>query len=249
MRKAKLNALLIKQSEYGDSSLIYRFFTREHGLIGVLAKGIRTKNDALVGLCYYELGVYEPKEPGLWLFGEASLKQDYSVFPSTATWAVAECGMELVSQIIIAQEDISSAFDLAHSFLAYLQNINNNAVLILWRFMLRITISSGIGNPFSNCCLCNTAFLEYPAYLVSKGGMLCRTCSRDIAHSDDLIMLSEQSIRIISLLPEIGNHLGSIKLTPATVREINSVFEHYWLAHHKHPLRLKSLALLSQFQF
>ncbi|GAB1366578.1 hypothetical protein MASR1M36_14490 [Candidatus Cloacimonadaceae bacterium] len=247
MRKAKLNAILIKQSEYGDSSLIYRFFTSEHGQIGVLAKGIRKNQEHLLALCQYELNVFEPKEPGLWLFAEASLLKDYSAFPSTSTWAAAECGMELVSQIIIPQEDIGAVFDLALSFLVYLQKTPVNAILILWRFMLRVTIFSGIGNPFASCCLCEKAFSHYSAYLRSKGGMLCKACSRDMSPNDDLFWLSETSSRIIGLLPEIGNYLTEIKLSPPTINEINSVFEYYWLAHHKHPLKLKSLGLLSQF--
>lgn len=249
MHKVKLSAILIKQSEYGDTSLIYRFFTREHGLIGVLAKGVRKKNNPLVNLCSYELYAYEPKEPGLWLFGEAVVLSDFSVFPSTSTWAAAECGMELISQIIIAQEDIATVHDLSLGFMRYLQGVSQNAILILWRYMLRITLLSGIGSPFERCAMCEKSYATYPAYLISKGGMLCKHCLGEMSPSDDLMRLSELSVKVISLLPEIGKHLKEISLNPQTLREINSIFEHYWLSHHKHPLKLKSLGLLSQFMF
>ncbi len=249
MHKIKLHAILIKQSEYGDTSLIYRFFTCENGLIGVLAKGIRKKNDPLIPLCCYELFAYEPKEPGLWLFSEAAVDKDLSQYPSTSTWAAAECGMELISQMLFAQEDLSNVYHLSISFLEYLQKTPYNAILILWRFMLRITVLSGIGNPFTGCCMCNKSLATYPAYLVSKGGMLCSNCSSELVQSDDLIRLSDLSIKLIAMLPEIGNYLNEITLSPQTVQEINGIFEHYWLSHHKHPLKLKSLGLLSQFAF
>jgi len=249
LHKIKLNAILIKQSEYGDSSLIYRFFTREHGLIGVLAKGIRKKNDPLIPLCSYELFAYEPKEPGLWLFSEATVDKDLSQYPSTATWAAAECGMELISQVLFSQEDLFSVYQLAVSYLEYLQKTPHNAILILWRFMLRITVFSGIGNPFAHCCMCNKSIAAYPTYLASKGGMLCSACSSEMVQSDDLIRLSDPSIKLLALLPEIGKHLNEISLSAQTVQEINGIFEQYWLTHHKHPLKLKSLGLLSQFGF
>lgn len=245
----KLDAILVKQSEYGDTSLIYRFFCREHGMIGVLAKGIRKKNNPLIALCRYDLTAYEPKEPGLWLFGEASITGDFSAYPSTSTWVAAECGIELISQVLFAQEDLVEVFQLSLTYLEYLQKTPNNAILIFWRFMLRITRFSGIGNPFAACCMCHKSFSVYTAYLVSKGGMLCRNCASEVPSNDDLIRLSERSKQIIELLPEIGNHLKELKLNPQIVAEINGIFENYWQTHHKHPLKLKSLGILSQFEF
>ncbi len=249
MRKVKLTALLIKQSEYSESSLIFRFYTREHGLIGVLAKGIRKQEKPLPALCEYELNAYEPKEQGLWLFAEASLTRDLSSFPATSTWAAAESGIELVSQIISAPEDIPQLYDLTLSYLEYLQKTPRNAILILWRFILRITILSGIGNPLETCCLCKKRSGSYTAYLSNPGGLICRECAMDQPVSDNLLRLSALSAQILYWLPEIANHLQEIKLSPQTVQEINAVFEQYWQAHHKHPLHLRSLGVLSQFQF
>lgn len=249
MHKVTLNAILIKQMEYGDTSIIYRFFTRELGMLGVLAKGIRkTKTGStLIALCEYELTASEPKEPGLWLFQEAFLLHDYSAMPSSSTWASAMCGMELISQIILGQEDIGNTYGLAISYLDYLSRTPSNAVLILWRFMLRVTILSGIGNPFSQCCMCHKSYAEYYAYLSLQGGLVCRGCAADMVRGDNVIVLSKDSARIISLLPEIANHLAVISLSPAVITEINTIFESYWQSHHKQPLKLKSLKVLSQF--
>ena len=150
--KNKLRAILVKQSKYSESSLILQFFSREFGHIGVIAKGILKKNEKqqLLTLCEYELIAYEPKEQGLWLYSEANLISNFSVYPNSLSWATAETGVELINQLILAQEDITTIYDLTIAYLKYLQQVKDNAVLIFWRFLNRITILSGIGNPLTN---------------------------------------------------------------------------------------------------
>ncbi len=249
MHKVKLKGVLIKISEYGDSSLIYRFFTAEHALIGVLAKGIRKKAECqqLIPFSTYEICVYEPKETGLWLLESAYLQRDYSIYPSSETWATAACGMELISQIIIPHDEYQSTYNLAISYLEYLCKTPFNAVLIFWRFFNRIIILSGIGNPISHCSMCHKETGTFRAMMLSTGGLICPACFVDLVNHDNLIQFSANTIQILRLLPEIANHLQEIQLIRKDVLEINMLFECYWLAHHKHPIKLKSLSVLAQF--
>ena len=247
--KNKLLAILIKQSQYSESSLILQFFTRQQGMISVIAKGIRKKNEKqqLLPLCEYELIAYEPKEPGLWLFSEANITRNFSVYPSSATWAAAETGLELISHLIISQEDIATIYDLTISYLEYLKKVEKNAILIFWRFLNRITILSGIGNPLSYCCLCKNPLDVPNAYLKTKGGFVCEKCLPEINPDNALMILSPPARNILTLLPEIAIYLEDIKINRAVVNEINTVFALYWEAHHKQTLHLKGLSVLAQF--
>jgi hypothetical protein len=60
-------------------------------------------------------------------------------------------------------------------------------------------------------------------------------------------VLSPNSSKILQLLPEISRHLQELKLCRKDLIEINTIFEGYWLAHHKQALKLKSLSVLVQF--
>ena len=133
MRKSKLTGILLKQSEYSDSSLVLKFFCINHGLISVLAKGIRrkTEREQLNNLCEYELELYEPREVGLWLLVEHCQLQDFSRLANPATWAAAECGLELASQMMVSPDEHSLIYLLTTSYLTYLQNVRNNAVPLI----------------------------------------------------------------------------------------------------------------------
>ncbi|MDY0151051.1 MAG: DNA repair protein RecO [Candidatus Cloacimonas sp.] len=249
MKKTKLRGILIKQLEYSDSSLILRFYSKEQGLIGVLAKGLRKKTEKqqLTNLCEYELGLYEPREAGLWLLYDYDVICDYSAFPTAATWAAAECGLELISQIEVSQDEQALFYQLCTSYLAYLQNVKTNAVLIFWRFFLRIIRQSGVGSPLDSCVLCHKADKRYSAFDELLGGLLCQDCHQDRNPAEHLHPLTPTSSKLLQLMPEIGVHLNDFELSKAEIAEINQVLDIYWQSHHKHELKLKSMAVLAQF--
>ncbi len=249
MKKVKLHGFVLKQSEYSESSLIIRFLSKEHGVIGIIAKGFRKNSEQrqLLNMGQYELGVVEPKEAGLWLLYDFDLLCDNSVFPASATWVAAECGLELLSKMIAPHEDFALLYQLAQSYLAYLHGVTDNAILIFWRLFFRVLRLSGIGSPLDACCVCNSALRNYKVIDRQHWGFVCRDCEAEISDAEQVQHLSPESVEILRLLPEIGNHLQSFKLGRKEVAEINHLLEMYWDAHHKQTLKLKSLSVLSQF--
>ncbi|MDD3235340.1 MAG: DNA repair protein RecO [Candidatus Cloacimonetes bacterium] len=249
MKKVKLQGILIKQSEYSDSSLILRFLSKEQGIIGVIAKGIRkqTEKQQLNNLCEYNLGLYEPKEAGLWLLYEHDWVRDYTEYTSPATWAAAECGLELISQMVVSPEENLQLYELTLSYLDYLQGVSANAVLIFWRLWLRLLRFSGVGSPLDACCCCHKPLSLYNVIDLQNSGLICRPCINDLHNMDSLVFLSPTSAEILRLMPEIGKHINEIKICKQELTEINSLLEKYWDCHYKQTLKLKSLSVLSQF--
>ncbi|MDD4310677.1 MAG: DNA repair protein RecO [Candidatus Cloacimonetes bacterium] len=248
MKKTKTLGILAKQINYSDSSLVLTFFTREYGVIGVLAKGQRknTEKEQLVNLCEYDLVLYEPRESGLWLMGEYSLTRDFGLYAHPDTWSAAECGMELTSQLFISPEEHKVIYSLLLSYLDYLTKVKKNAILIYWRYFLRIIRHSGIGSPFDNCCYCHEANSTLVALEQANTGLVCSKCFLEAGYSSAK-KLSDKSALVIALLPRIGFELDTLTLGKQEVIEINQILENYWSNHHKQTLKLKSLSVLIQF--
>lgn len=249
MKKVKLHGFVLKQSAYSESSLIIRFLSKEHGLIGIIAKGFRknTEHRQLLNMGMYEIGVVEPKEAGLWLLYDFDLMEDNSVYPSSATWVAAESGLELISKMIVPNEDFALLYQLAERYLSYLHGVAENAILIYWRLFFRLLKVSGIGSPLDACCVCNGSIESFRVIETQHCGFLCRSCESEINNAEQMQYLSPASSEILRLLPEIGNHLHSFKVGRKEVSEINQLLERYWHAHHKQTLKLNSLSVLSQF--
>ncbi len=251
MKKLKVRGILVKQSEYSDSSMILRFLSREHGIIGIIAKGIRkqTEKYQLTNLCEYDLGLYEPKEAGLWLLYGQDLVKDYSRFPTSATWAAAECGLEMISQMIVPADEHMQLYKLTLSYLDYLQGVSTNAVLIFWRLFLRLLRFSGVGSPLDECCCCQQPLSSYDVIDQQHWGFVCKQCLQDMVNMEQLLYLSPLSSEILRLMPEIGKHINDVKPGKQQLGEINNLLEKYWDKHHKQTLKLKSLSVLSQFYY
>lgn len=225
---------------YSESSLICKLLSPELGQISLIAKGIRKKEEPLLRLWEYELNLLEPKEEGLYLLKEAKELKDYSSYPEVATWAAADAGAELLTQIIIPQPEAAQYYKLLTDYFSYLQKVDTNAVLILWRLFLRVFQLLGIGIELDLCSICKQQSIIHAH--TGTGELVCKACA-----SQSNKAFSPLSLEIIRLLPQIANHLHRLELNRWVVGEINSFLLDYFYAHHKQTLKLKSLSVLSQF--
>lgn len=246
--RTKDQAFLIKTSPYSDSSLILKAFAREHGLVSILAKGIRKKPEAslLSPLNLYEFSYYEPRESGLGLLAEHSLLEEYDLSGKIESWTAAECALELYSQLLIPAEESPAWFALLREYLIYLSSLEGNAVLIWWRFLLRALRMLGI--PFDPvlCAFCQGRENPIAAWEKGSGRLVCSACLNVKSDPDRCEPLSPVAAKVLSLLPMIGDHVRSLRPDRDSVTSLNSLFATYYQAHFHKALRLRSLAVLEQ---
>lgn len=228
---------------YGESSQICKVQSCEAGQIALIAKGSRKKDQPLLRLWEYEFNLLAPKEEGLYLLKEAAELRDYSSYPSTSTWAAADCGVELLTQVIISGPESEAYYTLLTNYLGYLQGVDKNAVLLLWRLFLRLYQMLGLDVDLRKCAICK-ATGEMQAHTRSAE-LICKACVNDAGW--EMQPFNPRSVEIIWLLPEIGNHLNRVEVDRAVVQEVNGFWLDYFYAHHKKTLKLKSLSVLCQF--
>ncbi len=247
--RLKDQAFLIKSSPYSDSSLILRAFGRQHGLISILAKGIRSKPEAslLNPLYVYEFSFYEPREAGLCLLAEFSLAEEFDLANKIESWTAAECALELYSQLIIPPEESSAYFELLRDLLVYLGTLEKNAVLIWWRFLLRVFRMLGIPYDPQLCFACLDCSNALTAWEQGSGRLICAGCLDALPDPLRYEPLSAVSARILRLLPVIGEHVASLRPDRASVAQLNRLFAQYYQAHFHKALKLRGLEVLEQF--
>lgn len=240
---------LAKTSPYGESSLILKAFTRGHGMISMIAKGIRKKPGAetLSPENDYEFVLYEPGEGGLFLLSEFSLAREYDLSRKAECWTVAECALELYGKLIIPQDENPHYYDLLHDLFAYLESLDRNAILIWWRFLLRIYSMLGIPFRTDICSHCGRGAENIAAYEEGSARLVCPDCLDANTDPDRYTILTSQSSRVLALLPRIGDYLDAFTLTRQSVTQLNMLFADYWSEHFQRPLKLRSLKVLEQF--
>lgn len=231
---------------YSESSLILKVLSWDRAQISIIAKGWRKKPEPILRFVECEFTLYEPqKEEGLYLLKELSQSRDFSVYAATSTWAAAEAGAELCAKIIIPVSDSKEYYTLLTQYLQYIAPLQENAILIFWRFVLRLFVMMGIGIRLQRCDACCLG--KEPFAYDAAGEIICQDCLQSQVMSDRYTPLSPMSRKVLRLLPEIANHIEDIHLTHSDVTEINQLFLYYYTAHQKQTLKLKSLSVLSQF--
>lgn len=241
----KTIALVLNVFPYSESSLVIKALSWELGLISILAKGIRRKNDALTRFGEYEFQLYTPKEEGLYLLKDYSLVRDFSQYPSPQSWAAADCGLELFSRILFPLSDAREYYTLATEYLKYLQKTKNNGILIFWRMLARLYRMMGIPLSLDSCAHCAKEGMQRA--FTAAGELLCKECKDQVKYDRAISLLSPNAAKILQLLPEIGMHLDEITLTQDDISQINQLFLSHYYAMQKQNLNLKSLGVLCQF--
>ena len=248
--KAKITdrAIIIKVTNFSETSLIVRCMTQNHGFISFLAKGLRKAQDKtqLIGLFEYELNLYSPMDQGLYLFSDANLLSENAIYKHPETWAAADSGIELLEHLLIPPEEYDAYYQLVKSYLAYLEKVKKNSILIFWRFWIRVFKLSGVDfNPLL-CSSCHKEDELVCALDQSSGSLLCGDCI-DEASGANLLLMSPAAKDILLNLPQIGNLLEQTQLTRALVVEINNLLSSWWESHFRQSLHCRSLQVLQQF--
>lgn len=241
--------ILVKTSNYSESSLVMRVYTQGHGMIGILAKGIRKKQDAELPapLCEYDFCLYEPQEGGLYLLSEFAPLAELDFAADPEKWAAAECALELYSALIIPAEETAEYYRLLQTWLDFLTTLAGSAILVWWRFLLRVFKMLGVALDVETCSECRKSGKAAAAWDQGNSGLLCGDCLAASANPSRFELFSPAASRILGLLPEIGNYLDSLKPSGRAVRELNSFFAAYYQTHFNRLLKLRSLGVLEQF--
>lgn len=239
----KTEGIIVSIIPFSESSQICKALCRDAGNVSFIAKGIRKKTEGIHRMWEYELGLTEPKEEGLFLLKDLREMRDYDQYPSPSTWAAADCGAELLTQIIIPKSESAVYYALLKTYLDYLKTVSSGGIFLFWRLIIRLYILLGIDLDVRECTLCKVQGKMVGH--AKSGDLYCASCYTGAG--PQTIPFSGEAASILYALPEIANHYQDLTVTRAAAREISAFFADYYYQHYKQTLKLMSLNVLMQF--
>ena len=246
-RIEKCNAIVLKVTEYSNTSQIIQFFSKEFGHIGVIAKGTRNPKNKYYGqiqqLGNYEIVIYK-KDTSLSLLKEISLIDDHSGLNSDFTMiALAHAAAELYLQLMFEEDDYEKFYILLAQFYSFLPGVKKNHILIFWRFLLRVAGFLGFSLKFGQCQVCGTQNSElFHGISFVHNGFICRNCARKRTATEHF-QINESTRKLLLTIRNLYN-LESFEITEQDIKTINTIFRTY-LSYHLHKkIHLRSLEVL-----
>lgn len=220
----KVEGIILSISDYQESSRILQVLTREHGLIGIIAKGCKSVKSPLRAACNsYTYGYFYIyyKENKLSLLSNVDIINSYSNI---------RLDIELISYMaylcdltyqVVKQNDDSNIFDI---LINALDKINNklNPLIITNIVELKYLDYLGISLNLDSCVKCGNKE-DIVTIDGDDGGFICKNCYTNQA------IVDKKTIKLIRMyyLVDIKT-ISTIKISDVVSREINNFINTYY---------------------
>jgi DNA repair protein RecO len=144
------SAIVLKTIDYSESSKIITLFTKEHGKIGVMARGAKRPKSKFAGLLetgnLLDVVSYYKASRSVQTLSEAAyLKKTLNIRLHFDKMGVMMSGLELISQLLHEHEVNHRIFDFAKNFLIWLNDADIKPARIFPYLQIRLAHLMGIG--------------------------------------------------------------------------------------------------------
>ena len=218
----KVCGIILSVSDYKESSKIINLYTKEHGLIGLIAKGAKgLKSNLRATTLPYTYGYFYIyyKENKLSLLTQVdvidnfiNIRQDIKLI----SYMAYIC--DLTYQVV-KQNDATEIFDM---LISALNKINNNLdpLIITNIIELKYLDYLGISLNLTSCIKCGS-IKDIVTIDGDEGGYICKNC-----HTNEVNQKAIKMIRMYYLVDI--NSITSIKVSDVVSKEINEFINSYY---------------------
>ncbi|HZG16241.1 MAG TPA: DNA repair protein RecO [Candidatus Bathyarchaeia archaeon] len=243
----KWEGIIIRSVDYGESSKVITLFSREHGKVGIMARGAKKPKSRLTAVSQlFTHGYYMCKTgagSGMPDLSQGEIVESYrELRQDIVRTAYAAYVAELIDRLTHEREPNPFLFQLLALTFRYLDEGKDPEILarIVESKML---IVAGLRPQLEACCNCGREEEPY-TISVSQGGLLCPQCQASDPYAIAVTSGTWKLLRLFQLFDL--ERLGEIEVKPATRSQLRHVLRSFIDEHLD--LRLKSRSFLDQVE-
>lgn len=216
--------IILREQPYGETSKILQVLTKEYGLIGIMAKGVRSikssNRSASVKLTYGKFHIYYKKDKLSTLKSVDVINPLKTIKTDLTRISYATFLLELTEQVV-RQTNEEGIFDILLQALLRIDEGQDSQVIIN---IVELKYLAYLGvMPILDCCSICGSRTSIVTLSASSGGYVCKNC-----HTNQPLV-SEKSIKLIRLF----NYVDLEKVTKTDVsdevkKQINLFLDEYY---------------------
>lgn len=250
MSITKTEAIVLKSIKFGDTSRIATLYTKDHGKVKVIAKGVRSPKSRLAGalqtFSHLQVVFYKKRTSEIYLLSQTDTIEAYqSFYKDLNRYVFASAALELLDRLITGEESNPRLFELTLATLSFMQSCGEESLEKAFGFFaLKLTDLLGYKPKFDRCTGCSRSVeAELILFSSEKGGIICGRCSRaDQAY----LRLSKDSVVSALKLQSIKTEdLNTYNIPKERLKEISNVILSLLEYHTGRGKDLKSLKFLN----
>jgi len=178
--------IVLKTFDFRETSRIASFYTRDHGKVSGVMKGIR-KDPKRFGSSVERFSVndivyYQYRRSDLHLISQCDLRNFFFPIRQDLSKSLAAHYMlELVQVMMPAEEKNIQIYDLMLDFLGTLESSADIHTLVHF-FQIKMLLYSGFKPHLDTCVKCRRTVTRQARFSPNEGGLVCRDCHTDDRH-------------------------------------------------------------------
>lgn len=176
----KTEAVVLSKMNYGDTSKIAVFYSKDYGKFSAIIKGARKSKIGLIidPLNYVQVIIYRKESRDLQYVSQADLVMHYKgIKDDLNKIKYASAVLELIQYLIPENESNEKIFRGVIRILKLFETSNEQPAILLLKFILFILKETGFDLQIDKCSICQKVFLpgERIFYNFDKG-FFCDLC-------------------------------------------------------------------------
>lgn len=230
MAASKTQAFVLKTQDYRDTSLLAHFYTRDFGKLHGIVKGIRDSRGRFGGtlepFSLNEILVYRRRRGGdlHQVTGVELLDSFLVLHEDLERLSYASYFVDLVNQLVEAEEPNTAIFDLLNQSLRFLAGDASpkRAARI---FEVKLLALLGLMPEIGACVICQNRNPEKVFFSITHGGIHCQSCQ---VQGEAGLAVSKGSLNFLEHVrrSEVQD-LGPIKVSQEVGREVEKILRRF----------------------
>ncbi len=224
MSLIKVEGIILKETNYSESSKILTLLTKEYGLISVMSKGCRSLKSKLRGVSHkFAYGNFQLnyRENGISTLRSADIKDYFlTILSDIEKISYATYLLELTEQVVKE----SGAWEVVDLLIASLKKINENySVKVITNILeLKLLDYLGIRPIVDSCSICGSTN-NIVTISPEDGGYICKNCLTNQK------IYSPKSIKLIRMFFYIDiEKITKLEIHEEIEQQINEFIDEYY---------------------
>ena len=243
----KTDSIILDSIRWKETSKIVTFFSREYGILKVIARGVYRNKSAFAGklesLNRVEIIVNSRSSRSLQILTEVDVIDSYNTIRlDLRRLSYALAILELIQQTIREGHSDTVFYDFIVVLLDTLKTVNMPSVIFIY-FLLKLVSYLGFKPNLDHCPVCkNTPSSDILYFSMEKGTIFCRDCA------EGTVMLRKIKSDNLDLLRKLQTHphrkISEFETKDFPEQYFTNLLIDYLNFHTENIISLKSLSML-----
>lgn len=229
----KTQGIVLKSFDLRETSRIVTFFTKEHGKVSGVLKGIR-KDPGKFGshadrFSVNDIVYYRYRNSNLHLVSQCDLRQFFfPVRQDLKKSLAASYVLELVYVIMPAEEKNEEVYELMMNFLSTLEETPDIDQLV-HIFQIKTLLYSGFKPHLDTCLKCGKKVAGTAKFSVREGGLICLDCP---APDREVHLISRGTVAsLLHIERSSWVHCLRLRFSSSTKKELKYILNNFLVYH------------------